>query len=130
GPRPTVHWDATVFETLTNASIKSWVIHLGDSFSDVPRSSPFYRFVETLLHNKVTGGCSATGYCPGDVTTREQMAVFVLAAKEGTWFAPAGCIQGTTLFGDVPSSSPFCSWVEELVRRGVVSGCGGGNYCP
>jgi len=30
----------------------------------------------------------------------------------------------------VPASSPFCRWVEELARRGVVTGCGGGNYCP
>ena len=34
------------------------------------------------------------------------------------------------MFTDVPASSPFCRWIEELARRGVVSGCGGGNYCP
>ena len=26
--------------------------------------------------------------------------------------------------------SPFCRWIEELARRGIVTGCGGGNYCP
>ena len=34
------------------------------------------------------------------------------------------------LFADVPESSPFCRWIEELTNRGVVTGCGGGNYCP
>ena len=34
------------------------------------------------------------------------------------------------LFNDVPATSPFCRWIEELARRGVVTGCGGGNYCP
>jgi len=34
------------------------------------------------------------------------------------------------VFGDVPNSSPFCPWIAELVRRNVVTGCGGGNYCP
>ncbi len=34
------------------------------------------------------------------------------------------------VFADVPAASPFCRWIEELVRRGVVTGCGGGNYCP
>jgi hypothetical protein len=34
------------------------------------------------------------------------------------------------MFADVPASSGFCPWIEELARRGVVSGCGGGNYCP
>ena len=27
-------------------------------------------------------------------------------------------------------SLPACKWVEELFNRGVVTGCGGGNYCP
>jgi hypothetical protein len=34
------------------------------------------------------------------------------------------------MFADVPAASPFCRWVEELARRGVVAGCGGGSYCP
>jgi hypothetical protein len=34
------------------------------------------------------------------------------------------------MFGDVPAASPFCRWIEELARRSVVTGCGGGNYCP
>jgi hypothetical protein len=36
----------------------------------------------------------------------------------------------TTPLQDVPAASPFCRWIEELARRGVVSGCGDGNYCP
>jgi S-layer family protein len=40
-----------------------------------------------------------------------------------------GTVKGQR-FGDVPASNPFCKWIEELARRGVVSGCGGGNYCP
>jgi hypothetical protein len=43
-------------------------------------------------------------------------------------FNPPAC--GTPMFTDVPASSPFCAYIEELARRGVVSGCGGGNYCP
>ena len=76
----------------------------------------------------VTGGCTATAYCPQSGTTREQMAVFVLVAKEGDGYAPPACT--TPMFSDVPASSPFCRWVEELARRGVVSGCGGGAFCP
>jgi hypothetical protein len=94
----------------------------------VPIASPFYRFIETLLHYDVTGGCTASSYCPGNPTTREQMAVFVLVAKEGGSFVPPAC--ATPVFADVPASSPFCRWIEELARRGVVAGCGGSNYCP
>lgn len=59
--------------------------------------------------------------------SREQIAVFVLRTLDPQLDPPA-CT--TPLFGDVPPSSPFCRWIEELARRGVVTGCGGGNFCP
>jgi hypothetical protein len=34
------------------------------------------------------------------------------------------------MFDDVPASSPFCPFIEELARRGITGGCGGGNFCP
>jgi hypothetical protein len=63
------------------------------------------------------------------VTTRDQMAVFVLLGKEGAGFAPPACAP-PNVFEDVPETSAFCRWIEELSRRGVVGGCGGDNYCP
>ncbi|HET8647516.1 MAG TPA: S-layer homology domain-containing protein, partial [Vicinamibacteria bacterium] len=127
--RPLLHWDTTVDESVPPTSFtKTWTLHVGASFADVNTGSGFYRFIETLLHHGITGGCSATEYCPGSSTTREQMAVFVLVAKEGTGYAPPACT--TPVFNDVPAASPFCRWIEELARRGVVAGCGGGAYCP
>jgi hypothetical protein len=131
-PRPVVHWDATADERILPLALgqqKRWTLHVGESFDDVPPTSGFYRFIETLLHHGVSGGCGATTYCPLADTTREQMAVFVLVAKEGAGYAPPAC-GATPVFSDVPSSNPFCRWIEELARRGVVSGCGSGNYCP
>ena len=81
-PRPVTHWDATAAEVNVNYGFKTWSVHVGESFTDVPRSNPFYRFIETLLHRGVTGGCTATTYCPGGATTREAMAVFVLVARD------------------------------------------------
>jgi hypothetical protein len=128
-PRPAVHWDSTFTETLSSTDAKAWTLHIGNSFTDVAASSPFYRFVETILHRGVTGGVGPTTYGPLASTTRESMAVFVLRSKDGTLNPPA-CVAGSEMFLDVPASSPFCRWIEELARRGVVSGCGGGNYCP
>jgi hypothetical protein len=130
-PRPLLHWDATAWEQLlpdAQGQVKQWRLHVGESFTDVGRGSPFYRFVETLLHAGVTAGCNGALYCPGASTSREQMAVFVLVAKETTDYAPPPCTM--PLFDDVPASSPFCRWIEELARRGVVSGCAPGRYCP
>jgi hypothetical protein len=136
-PRPALHWDARLREEIVPASLgetQAWTLHVGDSFSDVPRTNPFYRFIETLLHRGVTGGCNGTSYCPAAPTLREQMAAFVLLAREGPGFGTSRfelrrCL-GTPLFSDVPVTSPYCPWVEELARRGVVNGCGGGRYCP
>jgi hypothetical protein len=129
--RPATHWDLTVRETIVPdalGQVKVWTLHVGASFPDVPPAHPFYRFVETLLHVGVTAGCTATTYCPDGVTTREQMAVFLLRAREGAGYTPPPCT--TAPFPDVPCSSPFAPWVQELVARGITAGCGGGLYCP
>ena len=128
--RPAAHWDASVLETFSpSGNTKTWTLHVGDSFTDVPASNGFYRFVETILHKNVTGGCTGTTYCPSNPTTRDQMAVFVLVSKEPAGYLPPACAP-PNMFADVPETSPFCRWVEELANRGVVTGCGGGNYCP
>ena len=129
--RPAVHWDGSVVEAITpdaQGQQKKWRLHVGASFVDVATGSSFYPFIETLLHHGITGGCAGTTYCPLAATSREQMAVFVLVAREGSGYGPPAC--GAPMFADVPASSPFCRWIEELARRGVVAGCGGGNYCP
>ncbi len=109
---------------------KTWTLHVGESFLDVPLADQFYEFVETIFHGGITAGGSCGGYCPEDATLRKQMAVFVLKAKEGPFFTPPPAVG---VFNDVPASDPFAPWIEELFRRGVVAGCGtagGPNYCP
>ncbi|MBL8228820.1 MAG: S-layer homology domain-containing protein [Bryobacterales bacterium] len=49
-------------------------------FSDVPAAHPFFRFVQKLRELGITGGCSATAYCPNSAVTREQMAAFLVRA--------------------------------------------------
>ncbi len=96
-------------------------------FADVPVTSPYCRWVEEMSRRGIVSGCGGGNFCPANVVTRAQMAVFVLKTLDPTMSPP---ICGTPMFPDVPASSPYCAWVEELARRGVVSGCGGGNYCP
>jgi hypothetical protein len=132
-PRPAVHVDDTATELLEDGTDGTayWPVHIGGSFPDVPRSSPFYRSVETILHRGVTAGCTPSTYCPGQPVTRGQMAVFVLAASSDTGYFPRQCnMVFPPVFDDVPRENPLCRWVEELAQRGVVSGCGGGHFCP
>ncbi len=127
--RPQAHWDASVLETLSTGEAKSWALHVGESFTDVPKTSGYYRYVETILHKGVTTGCGTTTYCPATSASRQQMTVFALRSKGGAGYTPPAC-GATPLFPDVPVTSAYCPFVEEMSRRGVVSGCGGGNFCP
>jgi hypothetical protein len=52
------------------------------TFGDVPPTHPFFRFIEALVASGITAGCSAAPplYCPDDLLTRGQMAVFLSKA--------------------------------------------------
>lgn len=97
-------------------------------FSDVPCSNPFAPWINELVRRGVTAGCGSGRYCPSTQVTRSQMSVFLLATREGQGYAPAACT--SPVFWDIPCSTPFAPWINELVRRGVTAGCGGGAFCP
>jgi hypothetical protein len=137
GARPAQHWDATFSEDLSPAArpaslglpTKTWTLHVGESFPDVSTSQQFYRFIENLFHNGVTGGCGGGNYCPESSVTRAQMAVFLLKGEHGSSYTPPAC--SVTLFADVPCpGGQFVDWVNQLSTEGITGGCGGGNYCP
>jgi hypothetical protein len=56
------------------------------------------------------------------------MAVFLLRTHDGGAYTPPPCV--TPAFADVPCSSSFAPWINELAARGITAGCGGGDYCP
>ena len=55
------------------------------SFTDVPVSHPFHRYVEALLLSQITAGCGNNNYCPDAPLTRGQMAVFLAKALGLQW---------------------------------------------
>jgi len=105
---------------------------LGGTFADVPRSHWAWAFIEALSRAGVTSGCATNPlrYCPEGTTTRAQMAVFLLRAREGGSYTPPACTVPT--FTDVPCSDPYSAWIGELAARGITSGCGVSPplYCP
>ncbi len=111
-------------DTTAGTLLKGWVA----DFLDVPAAQQFYAFVTRLVSNGVTVGCGGGLYCVGNPTTREQMAVFLLRARLGFCFTPPPATG--TVFADVPASSIYAPWIEELQRQGLTAGCGNGNYCP
>ena len=142
--RPVSHWDAKFAETPSNTDApKVWTLHVGDSFADVPRDYPFYKRIETIFHNGITAGCTATAYCPGDIVPRSQMAIFLARGLAGIGKSlpsrgevgqppePYSCnAGGTSLFADVLPTDTFCRAVHFIAAQNVTTGCSAGHYCP
>ena len=97
-------------------------------FLDVAGNHQFYAFVTTLVRNAITVGVGGGNYGVAQDTLRQQMAVFLLKAKNGVCYTPPPC--SAPAFDDVPCSSGFAPWINQLVAQGITGGCGGDNYCP
>ena len=139
--RPAAHWDATVEESFSVGGGKTWTLHVGDSFSDVARTEPFYAKIETVFHHGIAAGCGGTKYCPGAEVSRDQMAIFLarglagsgeLVPASGSLFGSAYDCRpgGTSLFLDVTPTDSFCKHVHYIASRNVTLGCGVTEYCP
>lgn len=98
-------------------------------FTDVPASYWAASWIEQLAADGITGGCGAGNYCPALPVTRDQMAVFLLRAKNGPNYTPPA-VGTSTGFTDVPTSYWAAAWIKELAAQGITGGCGNGNYCP
>ncbi|HTO75190.1 MAG TPA: hypothetical protein VMQ61_03860 [Thermoanaerobaculia bacterium] len=141
--RPASHWDVTFIETPSPADAPmQWTLHVGDSFTDVPRSYPFYRTIETLFHNGVTLGCTATTFCLSDPVPRINMAIFIARAIAGgagnlpdrgqIAGQPYSCTfaTGVSLFADVAPTDQGCPAAHYLLALNVANGCSPTTFCP
>ena len=93
------------------------------TFTDVPRSSPYYRYIETAVRLGILSGYDDHTFRPDNHLTRGQMCkVIVLAgmAKYG-WLIDTSHGQH---FTDVPPSQPFFPFVETAYNLHLVSGYG------
>ncbi len=97
-------------------------------FLDVPQGQQFHQFVTTLVSNGITAGVGSGFYGVNDNTSRQQMAVFLMKAEHGLCYTPPPCT--VQVFTDVPCTSGFAPWINELVAEGITGGCGTGTYCP
>jgi hypothetical protein len=100
------------------------------TFGDVPPDGFGWAEIETLAAYGITLGCSTNPllFCPNQLVTRDQMAVFLLRALEGGDYLPPACV--SQRFNDVPCTRQYAAWINELARREITLGCGNNNYCP
>ena len=115
----TVTTPAGLSGTLKNA----WVV----DFNDENLGGGFQDYVAALVANQITVGVGGGNYGFTQNTKRQSMAVFIIKAKHGICYTPPPC---TGVFLDVPCSSTFAPWIEEMAAEGITGGCGGGYFCP
>jgi len=96
-------------------------------FQDVPVTHWAAAWIEQLVNEQLTSGCGSNTFCPDQVISRAQMAVFLLKARYGPSYSPSAA---TGIFSDVPVSYWAAAWIEQLAAEGITSGCGGGRFCP
>ncbi len=75
------------------------------------------------------GSASESFCCPGELVTREDMAVFLERLHRGSGFTPP---PATGYFTDVPATYCLAGWIEQLRLDGITSGCSTSppKYCP
>jgi hypothetical protein len=104
----------------------------GPVFSDVPASHWAAGFIRDFANQGITTGCAwvSGGYCPGDLVTREQMAVFLIRATHGGTYSPPA-VTGP-VFTDVPASHWAATFIKQFYDEGITTGCAWvpGGYCP
>jgi hypothetical protein len=100
-------------------------------FTDVPVDYWAWNFIEQLYAAGITGGCNVNPlqYCPEEIVTRAQMAVFLLQGIHNSAYVPPDVGPGTS-FGDVPPTYWSAAFIKQLAAQGITTGCGNGNYCP
>ena len=82
----------------------------------------FENEIAWLYREGITGGCTATRFCPNNGVTRGQMAAFLNRALDlpGT---------GTDFFDD-DDGTLFEGDINQLAASGITGGCDTRRYCP
>jgi hypothetical protein len=107
------------------------------TLSDIPAIIPFndvsptdwaYSYIIAIYEAGITTGCGNENFCPLDLVTRAQMAVFLVRALEGD--PAADYCGGVDPFSDVSASAWSCGHIKRLVELGITQGCDDDRFCP
>jgi hypothetical protein len=129
GAKTLFAWAKDAAGNISTAASASVTITL-TTFADVPADHLFFNQIEAVAGAGITGGCQAddpltleneANFCPDNPISRGQMAVFLETSLGGV---TAPCVGA---FADVPTTDPFCGFIELLANDGITGGCAADN---
>ena len=92
-------------------------------FSDVPDDAWYADAVSRLAAAGITTGCAPGLFCPNNLVTRAEMAVFLTRGLDLPSASPFE-------FTDVPGDAWYADAVSRLAAAGITKGCAPGLFCP
>lgn len=95
-------------------------------FSDVPRSSQFYKEITWLASTGVTSGYSDGTFRPLDPVARDAMAAFLYRFAGEPTFTPSSSVS----LVDVPPSRQFATEIAWLASVGITTGFSDSTFRP
>ena len=134
---PSLSYNRTIYGKLSLAAHLARNLVFADwqpspTFGDVPVDHWAYEAIEVLYQDGYITGCSTDPllYCPEDIMTRAESAVFVERGIHGADYLPPQPQE--SIFADVPLSEWYTKWSHGLWEDGYTSGCGTDPliYCP
>ena len=102
-------------------------------FTDVTPTTFAFKWIQKLKDLGVTAGCTTTTYCPTEVVTRDEMAIFIIRARLGLNIAgssPTFTYPSTPYFTDASADNEFAfPWIQRMKLENITSGCTATTYC-
>ena len=74
-------------------------------------------------------GATFTGWS-GACSSQSASATCIVPMNKAEAVTAHYIIKGKPTFDDVPSTSPYETYIEAIYNNGITPGCGHGNYCP
>jgi len=100
-------------------------------FEDVPSNHWAFDYINALFNAGYVAGCSTEPrlYCPDNILSRAESAVFVLRGQYGGDYLPPA---PSGIFADVDLGIWYADWVESMWVDSFTAGCGTNPliYCP
>jgi len=95
----------------------------GQSFSDIPRSHPFFRYVEAAAHANVIQGLGNSSFSINRNITRADATLIVVHTRGYALLNPT-----IPTLSDVPRDFYAYQAIETLAARGIINGSSGGGF--